>query len=198
MDASFRIRVERGVAMGWALIACVGLCLAAATGCLPQGRLLDPLPVSILNEFSLHGRECHPAYTLITNTNLLAQAGLAHNPDYIIKRADLERVIQMDGAVAFLALYGPGESVRLMVKGVYFRELQDALKYAEVQNSRQRLIMACRCDTPGGVWLLFFACDPELTYDEAEIELITQGLKHYQRRLKLTPVFDQLSVPPVD
>lgn len=184
--------------MGWALIACAGLWLAALPGCSPQERLLDPLPVSILNEFSLQRGECHPAYTLITHTNLLAQAGLAHNPDYITERADLERVVQMDGIAAFLALYGPGESVRLMVKGVYFRESQDALKYAEVQNTRQRLIMACRCQTPRGIWLLFFACDPELAYDEREIHLITRGLERYQRRLNLTPLFDQLSTPTAD
>ncbi len=190
--------MKRGVTTGWVLLVGAGLWLAAATGCFPQNQPLDPFPGGILEKLVLRKGECHPAYKLITNTNLLAQAGVRCNPDYILKRVDLERIIQMDGVAAFLALYGTGDSVRLMLKGVYFRELQHALKYVEVQNSRQRLVMASRCDTPGGFWLLFFACDPDLSYDEAEIELITRGLERYQRRLKLTPVFDQMSEAPSD
>lgn len=193
-----KIHIRRGVTSGWVLLAGAGFWLAATTGCLPQNQPLDPFPDGILEKLVLQKGECPPAYDLITNTNLFAQAGLTRNPDYILKRDDLERIIQMDGVAAFLALYGTGDSVRLMLKGVYFRELQHALKYAEVQNSRQRLVMASRCDTPGGFWLLFFACDPDLSYDEAEIERITRGLEHYQRRLKLTPVFDQMSGAPSD
>jgi len=69
-----------------------------------------------------------------------------------------------------------------MVKGVYFREPEHALEYAHVQSSRQRLVMAYRRDTPGGIWLLFIACDPDLIYDGQEMRLITRGLARYLRQ----------------
>jgi len=158
----------------------------------PPARLLDPFPASVLNEFALQQGESPPAYVLITQTNLLAQAGITKNPDYLTRQSDLEDVIQMDGVASFLALYGPRESVRLMVKGVFFREPQHALKYAKVQSTRKRLVTAYRRDTSGGIWLLFFACDPDLTYDEQELRSITHGLAQYQRRLSLTPLFNQM------
>ncbi|MFU8832964.1 MAG: hypothetical protein ACNA7J_12540 [Wenzhouxiangella sp.] len=155
--------------------------------------MLNLFPASVLDAFVLRQGECPPAYARITDTNLLSQAGISRNPDYLTRRSDLEDVIQMDGVASFLALYGPGESVRLIVKGVFFRKLKDALQYAKVQSTRQRLVMAYRRDTPGGIWLLFMACDPDLTYDEQELLSITRGLEQYQHRLALSPLFDQMN-----
>jgi len=45
-----------------------------------------------------------PGFERITNTNLLAQAGISQNPDYLTRRSDLEDVIQMHGLASFLAL----------------------------------------------------------------------------------------------
>ena len=177
----------------WVLILSAGAMLGEDALCSPQKRSLNPFPASVLNELALQQDEVPPGYILLTRTNLLVQAGISQNPDYLTRRADLEDVIQMDGAAAFLALYGPGESVRLMVKGVFFRKPQHAMKYAEVQGTRQRLITAFRRDTSGGIWLLFVACDPDLTYDEAELHLISQGLEAYQSRLTLSPLFDQMN-----
>lgn len=175
-----------------ALTLCVWSGVSGCTADSPQDRLLNLFPASVLNEFALQQGEYPPAYRPITNTNLLAQAGISKNPDYLTRRSDLEDVIQMDGVASFIALYGPEESVCLMVKGVFFRKLKHALKYAKVQSTRQRLVMAYRRDTPSGIWLLFIACDPDLTYDEQELQSITRGLATYQRRLALTPLFDQM------
>jgi hypothetical protein len=158
-----------------------------------QKVTLDLFPASVLAELALQEGEAPAGYGLITSSNLLAQAGLTHNPDYLTRRADLEDVIQMDGAVAFLALYGPEEAVRLMVKGVFFRKAKHARKYAKVQRTRQRPVMAYRRDTAGGIWMVFIACDPDLTYDEAELGSIKQGLEQYQRRLALSPLYDQIT-----
>ncbi len=152
-----------------------------------------PVPVSALTALALQQNEVPPGYTLLTSTTLLAQAGLSQNPGYLTQRADLEDAIQMDAAASFLALYGPEKSVRLMLKGVFFREPEHAMKYAVVQGSRQRLVMAFRKETPGGTWLLFIACDPGQTYGKAEILLISQRLEAYQNRLMLTPLFDQMN-----
>lgn len=185
--------MQRNVIVTWLLMLSAGAALGETASSLPQNRSLSPFPASVLVELALHEAEVPSGYRSISSTNLLVQAGISQNPDYLTRRADLEDVIQMDGAAAFLALYGPEESVRLMVKGVFFHEPQHAVKYAEVQGTRQRLVMAFRRDTPGGIWLLFIACDPELTYDETELRLITQGLEAYQSRLALSPLFDQMN-----
>jgi hypothetical protein len=178
----------------WGLILGVGgLLLGGVRSHSQQNRSLNPFPASVPAELALQLNEAPPGYELIRGTNLLAQAGIRQNPDYLTRRADLEDVIQMDGAAAFLALYGSEESVRLMVKGVFFRTPQHAAKYAMVQSTRHRLVMAYRLDTTGGIWLLFIACDPDLTYGEEELRLITHGLEAYQNRLALSPLFDQMN-----
>ena len=184
--------MQRTMIMKWVLILSAGVVLGKAASCAPQNRSLSPFPASVLDELALQSDEIPPGYALLTSTNLLAQAGLSQNPDYLTRRADLEDAIQMDGAASFLALYGPEESVRMMVKGVFFRKVQHAMKYAEVQGTRQRLVLAFRRDTPDGTWLLFIARDPDLTYDETELRLIMQGLEAYQGRLALSPLFDQM------
>ena len=183
--------MQRNFIIRWVLILGAGAGLGeGASGA--QKVTLDLFPASVLVELAMQEGEAPPGYGLITSSNLLAQAGISRNPDYLTRRADLEDIIQMDGAAAFLALYGPGESVRLMVKGVFFRKAKHARRYAKVQRTRQRLVMAYRRDTAGGIWMLFIACDPELTYDEAELRAIKQGLEQYQRRLALSPLYDQI------
>ena len=186
--------MKRHAMVGLALVLGTWAGLAGCGADAQQDAALDLFPVSILNEFALLPDEVPPTYQSITDAKLLEQAGLARNPDYLTRRAALEDMIQMHGVASFLALYGPDESVRLVVKGVYFRELQHALKYAEVQSTRERQVRAFRRDTPSGIWLLFIACDPDLTYDETELRLITLGLEAYQRRLTLSPIFDQMNV----
>ncbi len=176
----------------WVLILSALAVLGWIVSCAPQQASLDPFPARVLKELSLQKREAPPGYAWISNTNLLAQSGLSQNPGYLTRRSDLEDMIQMNGAAGFLALYGPGEAVRLMVKGVFFWQPEHAEKYAEVQSTRQRLVMAYRRDTTAGTWLLFIACDPEEPYDEAQIRLIKQRLERYQSRLDLTLLFDQM------
>ena len=184
--------MQQNIIVKLALTLCVWSGVSGCTADSTQDRLLNPFPASVLDEFALQQDECPPAYSRITDTNLLAQAGITKNPDYLTRQSDLEDVIQMDGVASFLGLYGPGESVRLMVKGVFFRKLKHALKYAKVQSTRRRQVMAYRRDTPGGIWLLFIACDPDLTYDEQELLSITRGLEQYRQRLSLSPLFDQM------
>lgn len=184
--------MKRTIIVGLALILSALTGVADGTADSPQDRLLNLFPASVLDAFALQPGECPPAYARITNSNLLARAGITENPAYLTRRSDLEDVIQMDGAASFIALYGQGESVRLMVKGVFFLELQHALKYALVQSTRHRLVMAYRRDTPGGIWLLFIACDPDLTYDKQELLAIARGQVQYRRRLALSPLFDQM------
>ena len=190
--------MKRHAMVGLALMLGTWAGLAGCGADAQQDATLDLFPVSILNEFALLPDEVPPTYQSITDANLLEQAGLARNPDYLTRRAALEDMIQMHGIASFLALYGPDESVRLVVKGVYFRELQHALKYAEVQSTRERQVRAFRRDTPSGIWLLFIACDPELRYDEQERRAISRGLEHYQRRLGLAPLFDQIASGQTD
>jgi hypothetical protein len=185
--------MQRNVIITWLLILIVTAVINETAKCSPENSSLSPFPASALNELILQPDEVPPEYKLITNTNLLMQAGLSKNPDYLTRRADLEDVIQMDGAAVFLALYGSEESARLMVKGVFFRKAKHAMKYAKVQGTRKRLVAAFRRDTTDGIWLLFIARDPELTYDDTELELITQGLEAYQRRLTLSSLFDQIN-----
>ncbi len=184
--------MQQNIIVKLALTLCVWSGMSGCTADSTQDHLLNLFPASVLNEFALQQDECPPAYGRVTDTNLLAQAGITRNPDYLTRQSDLEDVIQMDGVASFIALYGPGESVRLMVKGVFFRKLKHALRYAKVQSTRRRLVIAYRRDTPGGIWLLFMACDPDLTYDEQELLSIARGLANYQRRLALTPIFDQM------
>jgi hypothetical protein len=184
--------MQRNVIVKWVLLLSVGAAAGEVRSYSQEDRSLNPFPACVLTELALQTNEAPPGYALITRTNLLAQANLSQNPDYLTRRADLQDIIQMDGAAAFLALYGPDKSVRLILKGVFFRKPQHAAKYAGVQSTRKRLVMAYRLDTMGGIWLLFIACDPDLKYDEEERRLITQGLAAYQRRLVLSPLFDQM------
>ena len=179
----------------WILaMCCIGASsLFTTTGCSRQDRRLNLLPHSTLEELSLKKRELPRGYAAITDSNLLAQAGLRTNPGYHMRRADRETMVRVGAAASFLALYGHEETVRLMVKGLFFQVDEDAVKYADVQETRQRQVAAYRRDTRDGIWLLFLACDPELTYDEAELAAIRKGLQRYQRRLSLEPLFDQLN-----
>lgn len=190
--------MQRKTIFKWALILIAAVMLYKLASFAPQDVSLNPFPASVLDELALQQAEVPPGYKLITSSNLLMQAGLAQNPDYLTRRADLEDIIQMDGAAAFLALYGSDEAVRMMLKGVFFRKPQHALKYAEVQGTRHRQVSGFRRDTTSGIWLLFIACDPALTYDEAELHRITQGLEVYQRRLTLLPLFDQMTADHVE
>ncbi len=189
---------QRSVMVKWGLILSAGAVLGGGVSCSPPNRTLNLFPASVLAELALQEDEAPLGYKLITSTNLLARAGISQNPDYLTRRSDLEGIFQMDGAAAFLALYGPRETVRLMVKGVFFREPQHADTYAQVQGTRQRLIMAYRRDTTGGIWLLFIACDPDLEYDEAELRSIRQGLGQYQHRLALLTLYDQMNADDVE
>jgi hypothetical protein len=118
---------KNGVGMQHNIIVALALFVSVSTGlsqdgaALLQDHLLNPFPATVLQAFALQEGECPPTYQRITNTNLLAQAGITRNPDYLTRRSDLEDVIQMDGVASFLGLYGPGESVRFIVKGVFFR-----------------------------------------------------------------------------
>ncbi len=185
--------MQRNAIVTGVLILGVGIVLGGLGACRPKSRSLDLFPASVLAELALQKHEAPRGYRLITGTNLLEQAGIASNPDYLTRRGDREDLIQMDGAAAFLALYGPEESVRLVVKGVFFWNPQHAAKYAKVQRTRQRLVTVYQRDTPRGVWLLCVACDPDLTYDATELEQITQGLEAYRRRLALSLLFDQIT-----
>lgn len=185
--------MQRNTIVKGVLLLGVGAVLGGLGACSPTPRSLDLFPAGVLAELALQKSEAPSGYALITSSNLLERAGIARNPDYLTRRGDLEDLIQMDGAAAFLALYGPDESVRLVVKGVFFRNPRHAAKYAKVQRTRQRLVTAYRRDTPGGIWMLFIACDPDLPYDEPELRLIRQGLEAYQRRLRLSLLFDQIN-----
>jgi hypothetical protein len=187
--------MQGGFKMKWVLLLGAGVVLGGMASCSPPPRpALNLFPAAVLTELSLQDDEIPTGYELLTTSNLLARAGLSQNPDYLLRRADLEDIVQMDGAAAFLALYGTGESVRLMVKGVFFHKKRHAEKYAKVQGSRQRQVMAYRRKTTGGIWMLFIACDPGLTYKEAELRAIKQAVEKYQLRLALTPLFDQMNI----
>ena len=179
----------------WILVICgiVAFSLHTTTGCSRQDQRLNLLPHSALDELSPKKRELPRAYVAITDSNLLAQAGIRTNPGYHMRRSDRETMARVGAAASFLGLYGRDESVRLMVKGLFFQIAEEAMKYADIQQTRQRQVAAYRRDTLDGIWLLFLACDPELTYDEAEMTAIRKGLQRYQRRLNLEPLFDQLN-----
>jgi len=185
--------MQRRFMATWGPLLSTMVLLGGGASCAPSHVSLDPFPSGVLMDLALQANEIPQGYTLIGSTNLLEQAGLSKNPGYLTRRPDLEDIIQMEGAAGFLALYGPEEAVRLMVKGVFFWQREHAEKYAKVQSTRQRLVMAYRRDTTDGTWLLFIACDPELPYDEAEIRLIKQRLDRYQSRLSLSPLFDQMN-----
>ena len=187
----------RGHGITALLCACVLLsCMLFPAGCSGGGRGLDILPESVLRQLSLRSRERPKTYTLITDTNVIALAGLRQNPDYISRKGDREAVLRVGGAVSFLALYGREDAIRLMINGVYFRYADEAMKYVGVQETRERRVLAFRRDTDSGIWLIFLARDPELAYDEDELKAIRKGLKRYQKRLRLVELFDQLNDLP--
>lgn len=147
---------------------------------------------------SLRSRERPSGYALITDTNVLALAGLRQNPDYATRKGDREAVLRVGGAASFLALYGRDEVVRLIINGVYFKNADEAMKYAAVQETRDRRVQAFRRQLPGGLWLIFIARDPELAYDDDERQAIRKGLKRYQKRLDLDELFDQMNDLPTN
>ncbi len=179
---------------------CAGMLLSGLwplSGCSGRDRDIEILPESALKRLSLRSRERPRSYTLITDTNLLSLAGLRRNPDYVSRKGDREAVLRVGGSASFLALYGREDVVRLIINGVYFRNTDDAMKYAAVQETRERRVLAFRRDTGSGLWLIFIARDPELAYDEDEMKAIRKALKRYQKRLRLAELFDQLNDLPV-
>lgn len=177
---------------GMLLIGISGLCLTAGTGCSQQDQALTILSAEPLEILSLKKRERPRSYTLITDTNLFATVGIRANPGYVERRSEKETLLHADAATSFVAIYGEDNVVRLLVKGIYFRDHDDAQKYADVQSTRQRQVVAYRRVLSEGIWLLFIALDPEAAYDESELRDIRIRLKRYQRRLDLELLFDQL------
>jgi len=183
---------------GYLLLTLTGLCLSMATGCARQDARLNILPATPLKELELKKRERPRPYTLITDTNVLEQAGVRANPGYLARRVDREALVRVGAVASFIALYGTEDTVRLMVKGVYFHDPEFAHKYVEIQETRLRLVAGFRRDTRDGIWLLFIAGDPELTYTNDEKETIRRGLQRYQRRLKLETLFDHFTAPAAE
>lgn len=148
----------------WAL----GCLLWLGGGCRRRDAQLDMLPARVLEELTLRSGEMPESYRLITNRALLEQAGIAENPAYVLRRADREVQVKIGAAAGFLALYGSEGEVRLVLQGYYFQKRKDAEKYAEVQESRERRIIAFQRETDNGVWQMFFAKDPDEEYQSDE------------------------------
>jgi len=190
--------MRRSIIGGFLLLALTGLCLFTATGCARQDARLNVLPAAPLKELALKKRERPRPYIQITETNLLDQAGIRANPGYLARRADREALVRAGAVASFITLYGTEDAVRLIVKGVYFHDPEFASKYVEIQETRRRLVAGFRRETRDGVWLLFIAGDPELTYASDEKETIRRGLQRYQRRLKLETLFDHFTAPAAE
>lgn len=175
------------------LTAAAWLILCRLTADARQARRLDVLPEAVLTELSLSARERRPMrWALVTDTELLRQAGLHDNPGFLLRRADREMQIRAGAAVALVALYGETDEARFALRGLFFRDADDAAKYAAVQAEQARRVAGFRRETPGGVWMVFLACDPKAKYAESEMDAIRRGMERYRRRLNAEPMFDHL------
>jgi hypothetical protein len=177
-------------------LSLVLLCLPCCTWCSRAADLAEILPLSALHGLSLQPDELPHGYTLITDTNVLGQLGMETNPDYVSRISEMESIAGIGGVASFLALYGHTNDVRLMLNGIYFKRRDRMSAFAVVQKTKPRLVTACLAEMTHGMWLLLVACDPKLTYSDAERQQMYYGIERYGKRLDLKIVFNQMEAPP--
>lgn len=165
---------------------------------MPEGeppQLNEVLPVTALQRLDLASAEIPPGYARICHPDTLKKMGIRQNPDFITRPGDLEAMARLGGLCSFASALGTGAEVRLILNGVYFRESKYLDSFVKFQRSKSRRV--CAFTSPGeqGRWLLLVAIDPKLPYSQTEITSIASCLQRYQERLRLEPVFDQLTPP---
>lgn len=180
------------------IVLALFFCIFGGAGCgrRPPDLDLEVLPERVLLAFSLLEDERPEAYALIADPELLEQAGIPRNPSYTNRKSDREVMARVGGVASFLALYGPGDSALLVLNGIFFPDLEDAMTFAEVQKSRERPVAGFQRRMEQGAWMVFFALDPEASYAEGDMVALRSGLARYRQRLELEVVFDQLDRTP--
>lgn len=170
--------------------------LVAAPGGTPIENPDIGLPPDVLEHLSLQSGELPLDYKLIDDKDFLAHLGMTTNPDFIGNRTEMESIATRGGLISFLAAYGPAAKPRLMVNGVYFRNVERLEAFVEFQREKKKNVLTLRKAFDDGEWLLMLARDPEARYSDDEHEQIDEGIKRYQRRLGTVTVFDDFWSKP--
>ncbi len=189
--ASFALRRATALAGTASFLILSGLIAASTSGCAIRTEL-EVMPAETLKAFSMTWWERPRGYSLISNSDVLREAGIDKNPDYITRNADIEAILQLGGLASILAMYGVNDEPRLLIQGIYFKDRNKLENYISIQESRKKPVRAFSKETENGWWLLKFARDTELTYTERESNSIRRGINRYRRRLGLEEVFDSM------
>ncbi len=152
---------------------------------------VEVMPQEVLRSFSMTWWERPWGYRLIGDTNVLREAGIRRNPDYVTRRADVEATLKLGGLSSVLALYGPHDEPRLVIHGVYFKDRDKFENYVQIQRTRRRPVRAFEKETRDGWWHVSFARDADLIYKERELRSLHRGIHRYQRRLNMDEIFDE-------
>jgi hypothetical protein len=152
----------------------------------------ESFPRSAILSFALIDEELPEGYQPVTATNVLGDLGLTTNPDLIGRKGDLAAIGEWGGSWGFCAVYGATNEARLLLHGVYFRLDDYVAGFAEFQREKQRHVACFKKPAERGAWLLMVAKDPEGTYTEDERGQVMAGVAHYQQRLGLDMLFNDL------
>lgn len=168
--------------------------MAGALLCAGSARSSDlyPLSSAILNSLAFESSELPPGYALTAPASFLTTMGMEHNPDYICNLEELESIGRRGGCAPFLATYGHGDHIRLLLNGIFFRYEKHARDFLHVQKDQKRCVAVYQRVIGDGVWILLYARDPDAIYEEPERRELEAAIARHARRISAKPVFSTL------
>mgnify|MGYP000864569121 CR=1 FL=1 len=172
--------------------------LGLGTSC-RSSRILEFEPVhpDVLQTFLDTSEICPEGYSLIEIPNFLRAMGMQENPGFITNTSELEAMSRFGGTDPFLVVYGTGNTICLMVNGIFFEDHSRIEPFLRDLEMRRRLRIAVyekpRLD---GTWIMICAINPTRTYSEAELTAIREGLERQQKNLKSRLRFNRLWESP--
>jgi len=178
------------------VIALLLLCVTLVSGmsCRHSKDMeLAPYHPDVLRALVESSGICPSGYELIHVPNLLRAMGMKQNPGFITNTSELEAMSRFGGCDPFLAVYGTGETICMMVNGVLFRDPERVDVFLQDLELRQRLRIAVyEKETEHGSWIVICALNPTRVYSDAERMAIRDALERQQLNLKTRLRFNRL------
>ncbi|HMP73522.1 MAG TPA: hypothetical protein PKE55_09705 [Kiritimatiellia bacterium] len=176
------------------ILILLGMFLVLGTSCQTHRDLeLAPDHPEVLHTLLETSGICPAGYDLIDVPNLRRAMGMKKNPGFITNTSELEAMSRFGGSDPFLVIYGTGQTICMMVNGVFFRDPSRIETFLQDLEQRRRLRIAVyEKPTDHGSWVMICAISPTRIYSEAERSAILDGLGRKQTNLNTRLRFNRL------
>jgi hypothetical protein len=191
--------VARPMFPGHVTLLILVLSLGLATSCrAPRPGDFEPSHPDVLQTILETSAICPEGYTLIEVPNFLRAMGMRENPGFITNTSELEAMSRFGGSDPFLLVYGTGNTICMMVNGIFFPDTSRIEAFVQDLEARRRLRIAVyEKPTHEGSWIIICAVDPSRTYSATERAAIQAGLERQHNNLGTRLRFNRLwEAPP--